>query len=148
MLAVALKYENVYNAFTANKEHGLRAFELTRREWRIARDLAAVLKDATEFFSRGVPTLSIVIPAMDHIDTTLTNDRLNDRLDPAIRKSIGLAKKTLNRYYALSDLSATYRISHSLDPRYELRYYEEAQWSQEWIDNVRGMLRDEYDRHY
>ena len=83
---------------------------------------------------------------MDHIDTTLTNVRLNERLDPAIRKSIGLAKKTLNRYYAQLDLSATDHISHCtfsivfvshgsphanhlfsvLDPRYKLRYYEVA----------------------
>ncbi|KAI0702183.1 hypothetical protein C8Q76DRAFT_601413, partial [Earliella scabrosa] len=119
----------------------LRAFELMRREWRIAKDLAAVLK----FFLRGVPTLSIVIPAMDHIDTTLTNDCQNERLDPAIHKSIGLAKKTLNHYYALSDTSTTYRISHSLDPRYKLRYYEDTGWSQDWIDNVRGMMREEYD---
>ena len=48
---------------------------------------------------------------MDHIDTTLTNQHRDERLDPAIRKSIGIAKRTLNRYYSLSDLSAAYRLA-------------------------------------
>ena len=44
MLAVALKYKTVYKAFTANQDNGLRAFELSQREWRIADHLAAQLK--------------------------------------------------------------------------------------------------------
>lgn len=55
----------------------------------------------------------MVIPAMDHIDNTLTNytrpgqTALSDSISSALR----LAKKTLNRYYKISDLSATYRIA-------------------------------------
>ena len=73
-----------------------------------------IFTDATEFFSRKTPTLSTVIPAMDHIDTVLINAPLDPKLDSAIQTSIGIAKKTLNRYYALSDMSATYRITHSM----------------------------------
>ena len=50
---------------------------------------------------------------MDYIDTTLTNQVRDESLDEAIRQAIGLAKKSLNRYYKLSDLSATYRIAMS-----------------------------------
>ncbi len=54
----------------------------------------------------------MVIPAMDHIDTALTNHIRDDGvLDPAIRAALRMSKKTLNRYYKISDMSATYRIA-------------------------------------
>jgi hypothetical protein len=54
----------------------------------------------------------MVIPAMDHLDTMFTNGIINAQtLDPAIRAALRLAKKTLNRYYSLTDMSETYRIA-------------------------------------
>ena len=35
-----------------------------------------------------------------------------------------------------------------LHPGLKTEYFKREDWTQEWIDNVRGMLRDEYDRHY
>lgn len=103
---------------------------------------------------------------MDHIDMMLTNHHLDHKLDPAIQKSIGLTKKTLNRYYKLSDLSATFRLAlrmyyctaHMfsisdnvglvLNPRFKTQYFIDARWSPEWIKNVTEMARDEFDRKY
>ena len=48
---------------------------------------------------------------MDYIDNSLTNNARDDRVDPAIQKAIGLAKRTLNRYYKATDMSSTYRIA-------------------------------------
>lgn len=71
-----------------------------------------ILKDATEFFSRGTPNLAIVIPAMDHIDTHFTNAILpTSKTNPAIRAAIGLGKRTLNRYYSKTDKVEVYRIA-------------------------------------
>ena len=54
----------------------------------------------------------MVIPAMDHIDTTFTNGILNAHvLEPAIRAALKLAKRTLNRYYSLTDTSETYHVA-------------------------------------
>lgn len=54
----------------------------------------------------------MVIPAMDFIDTSFTNSILEkDSVDAAIRAAIRLAKKTLNRYYSLTDASNLYRIA-------------------------------------
>lgn len=72
-----------------------------------------VFKDATLFFSRSTPNLTMVIPAMDHIDERLTNDSLNQDLEPSIRAAIALAKKTLNRYYSKTDQSELYRVTMS-----------------------------------
>jgi hypothetical protein len=70
-----------------------------------------ILKDATLFFSRSTPNLATVIPAMDLIDETLTTHSMNRQLLPSIRVAAGLAKKTLNRYYELTDSSEVYRIA-------------------------------------
>jgi hypothetical protein len=62
-------------------------------------------------FSRATPNLATVIPAMDHIDETLTTDSLNNKFEPSIRAALGLAKKTINRYYNKTDHSEVYRIA-------------------------------------
>jgi hypothetical protein len=71
-----------------------------------------ILKDATLFFSRSTPNLATVILAMDVIDEKLTTQSLDcSRFDASIRASLGIAKKTLNRYYNMTDWSEVYRIA-------------------------------------
>lgn len=48
---------------------------------------------------------------MDHIDEVLTTASIDQKYEPAIRAAASLAKKTLNRYYHLSDDSEAYRIA-------------------------------------
>ncbi|GLB45149.1 hypothetical protein LshimejAT787_2000540 [Lyophyllum shimeji] len=102
MLCFALEYRKAIDTMAADKDNGLRKFELDVREWQLAEQLCevlAVFKDATLFFSRATPNLATVIPAMDHIDEVLTTASLNTRtFEPAIRAALSLAKKTLNRY--------------------------------------------------
>lgn len=70
-----------------------------------------ILKDGTEFFSRGTPNLATVIPAMDHIDKGFTSAIQNTKTHPAIRSALSFAKKTLNKYYSATDSSDVYRIA-------------------------------------
>ncbi|KAF8172746.1 hypothetical protein BJ912DRAFT_838102, partial [Pholiota molesta] len=96
-----------------------------------------IFKDATTFFSRATPNLATVIPAMDHIDETLTNYALNldaeNSLLPSIQAAVNLAKKTLNRYYDMTDHSEVYRIAMVLHPRHKLEYFVNAKWQKDWI---------------
>jgi hypothetical protein len=56
----------------------------------------------------------MVIPAMDYIDEVFTTGMLaEEAFDPAIRAAVGLAKKTLNKYYSLTDSSRVYRVAMS-----------------------------------
>ena len=72
------------------------------------------MKDATEFFSRGSPSLPSVILAMDHIDAAFTKSIHSTRnVNPAIRAAIVTAKKTLNRYYSRTDDVEVYQIAMS-----------------------------------
>ena len=48
---------------------------------------------------------------MDRLDRELATACVDEGLEPAIRAAANLAKKTLNRYYSLTDASETYRIA-------------------------------------
>ena len=61
-----------------------------------------MLKDATTFFSQRTPNLATVIPAIDHIDTYFTTMACDVTKLVSIHAAVGLAQKTLNRYYSLT----------------------------------------------
>ncbi|KAI0665687.1 hypothetical protein C8Q78DRAFT_956941, partial [Trametes maxima] len=119
------------------REHGLHAYKLSPDEWTIITELCDVLKifkDATLYFSRDTPNLAMVIPAMDHIDNVLTDaTRASSSLSPPISAVLRLAKKTLNRYYTKTDLSATYRMAMMLHPSHKLQYFENTGWPARWL---------------
>ena len=48
---------------------------------------------------------------MDHINKHLTTDALNPRYNRTIHASLGITRKTLNRYYTLTDMSGVYWIA-------------------------------------
>ena len=74
----------------------------------LADDIPAMdLEDATH----SIPNLAAVIPAMDLINEKLTTYSLNCKYSPTIRTAIGLTKRTLNRYYQLTDSSEVYRVA-------------------------------------
>ena len=63
------------------------------------------------FFLQSKPNIDSVIPAMDYIDQQLSASSLNPRYSPSIKASITLRKKTLNRYYDMTDHLEIYRIA-------------------------------------
>jgi len=73
--------------------------------------MTQIFKDATLFFSRLTPNLATVIPAMDHIDETLTTQSRDASFKPSIRTALNIAKRTLNNYYDKTDYSEVYRIA-------------------------------------
>lgn len=58
-----------------------------------------------------MPNLATVIPAIDHIDKYLTEKQKDESLATAVKAALALRKKTLNRYYLLTDSSDVYRIA-------------------------------------
>lgn len=76
-----------------------------------------------------------------------------------------MGKKTLNRYYSLTDMSQTYRIAMGmsftlfdanytnepikvLHPRNKLNYFKNAGWEADWIKTASDLVRDEFDLSY
>jgi hypothetical protein len=52
---------------------------------------------------------------MDHIDQHLATRSPDRFYSPAVRVALTLGKKTLNRYYNLTDDSEVYRIAMGID---------------------------------
>ena len=50
---------------------------------------------------------------MDHIEEVLMTFEENSEYDTAIREAIGIARRTLNCYYSLTNTSEVYRICMS-----------------------------------
>ncbi|KAF8171479.1 hypothetical protein BJ912DRAFT_860531 [Pholiota molesta] len=148
MLNFALEYRKAVQNLTGDEELNLEKYKLTRNEWAIAEHLRDVLKDATSFFSQSKPNIDGVIPAMDYIDLQLNKSALNSKYSMAIKTAISLGKKTLNRYYNLSDHSEIYRIAMVLHPRHKLDYFKRAGWDPVWIDTAQQIVRDEFERSY
>ncbi|KAJ7580325.1 hypothetical protein C8J56DRAFT_731630, partial [Mycena floridula] len=111
LLVFVLKYAAVIDDIAGNKDFNLCKYELDIAEWRIVKDLVTVLAKATVFFSQDtVCTISSVIPMMDRIDALLTG-QASKSIHPSVKIAVLLAKKTLNRYYSLTDTSDVYRIA-------------------------------------
>ena len=62
---------------------------------------------------------------MDHIDETLTNNSLDLKFEPSIHAALGIAKKTLNRYYDATDQSEVYRIAMGV---FSLILFSHSHW--------------------
>ena len=106
---------------------------------------------------------------MDHINKKLTSDSINHtKYEVSIRASLNLTKKTLNRYYNMTDSSEVYRIAMGmflilvlymfyrylfycnivLHPRHKLSYFKQAGWPTEWINTAEDIVRTKFNRSY
>ncbi|KAF8168385.1 hypothetical protein B0H34DRAFT_628546, partial [Crassisporium funariophilum] len=120
-----------------NRSMNLQDYELKEKEWEIVkhlRDVLAIFKDATLFFSRSGTSIATVIPAMDHLDSHLATAIGNAKYSVALKAALAMGKKTLNRYYNKTDHSEVYRIAMVLHPRHKLQYFQDVNWQPEWID--------------
>ena len=76
-----------------------------------------IFKDATLFFSRDTPNLATVIPAMEHMSNMLDGCIRDEvKYEEPIRIALSLAKRTLTKYYNLTDAADTYRIAMGMTP--------------------------------
>ena len=133
MVDFRVLYDQVIKLVMDKRKLGLGDFAIDEHEWELLRQLhnvlkvrtesyimfyslynlpLQVLKEATLFFSRSMPSLAMVIPAMDYIDEVFTTGMLQwNTLNPAIHAAVGLTKKTLNKYYECTDTSKLYHIA-------------------------------------
>ncbi|KAG2070278.1 hypothetical protein BDR04DRAFT_1019269, partial [Suillus decipiens] len=127
---------------------GLWKFEFEDHEWVILKQLCDVLKDATSYFSRAMPNLAMVIPAMDHVSKMLISYFYNKKYLPSIHSAVWLANNTLNRYYQLTDKSQTYHISMVLHPQHKLDYFKVTQQEDDWIKSTEQLVHKEFEYSY
>ncbi len=98
---------------------------------------------------------------MDKLDS---NPNPKESYHPSILAAMKFARKKLNHYYSLTDLSAVYRIAmgkfkhfiyilntHSmtvLHPALKLEYFRQHEWEEDWIDTALQLVQDEYTARY
>lgn len=106
---------------------------------------------------------------MDHIDTYFTNViNTDNNFNPAICATVGLGKKTLNRYYSMPNMAEVYHIATGkyemvcslliskltlgpgtvLHPHHKLEYFKTAGWPNDWIETAEGLVHDEFEHSY
>ena len=119
-------------------------------DWKIVEELASVLKrfkKATLFFSKDSASVAAVIPAMDKLTDDL-DAKSEKTFHPSIIAALKLARKKLNRYYSLTDNSATYRVAMVLHPGMKLEYFKQHEWETDWIEEAEDLVRRIYDASY
>ncbi|KAH9058097.1 hypothetical protein EDB87DRAFT_1685585 [Lactarius vividus] len=95
-----VKYQDVLNTVTGDRDMKLRQYEMDNTKWVIAQQLCKVLKvfkDATLFFSHNA-TLNIatIIPAMDCINKVLATSASDSQYSVSVQAALAMGKKTLN----------------------------------------------------
>ncbi|KAJ3964890.1 hypothetical protein EV361DRAFT_811521 [Lentinula raphanica] len=153
MLESFLEMKEAIIEFVDRSSHQLNDLILSEKEWEVVEGLISVLqvllKEATLFFSMNGANLSSVIPAMDGINKVFASGILNEEtLSQPIRHALTVGKRTLNKYYALSNDSDLYRIAMVLHPWYKLEYFRKAGWVQEWINVALSITREAWEREY
>jgi len=128
MLEFAIPYRDAIDSVTGNRTMKMRPLKLSNSEWKILTKLRdslkvslfcshvqlvlwLIFKDATLFFSQGTPSISTVIPAMDHIDKHLASAAAGATYSSAMCAALSIGKHTLNWYYNKTDHSEVYCIA-------------------------------------
>ncbi|KAE9383909.1 hypothetical protein BT96DRAFT_843140 [Gymnopus androsaceus JB14] len=119
MLAAFLEMKEPVSQFLDHSSNGMAKFLLDNNEWTAIEGLVSalkILKDATTYFSSNAPIVAAVIPAMDAIDEAFATGIIDQEiLSEPIRHMLSTGKKTLNKYYTLTDDSDIYRMAMSMD---------------------------------
>jgi len=131
MLDFALEYKAAINTITGNRDMKMQTLELDAPKWTIASQLQETLrvsqvvhaqqaytdflfqifKHATLFFSRDMPNVSTVIPAMDLVNEYLATSTDSPSFMPSVHSALAIRKQTLNRYYNKTDYLEIYQIA-------------------------------------
>ncbi|KAG1731341.1 uncharacterized protein EDB91DRAFT_1058809 [Suillus paluster] len=117
MMKFVLAYKSVIDRVTADKSLKLCKYKLNNEDWGIIKDLVATYKKATLFFYQDSASIATVIPAMDKLDSHL-NPHTRNPYHPAIKAAMKLARKKINHYYLMTNLSSLYQIAMGKHPIY------------------------------
>ncbi|GET04628.1 putative AC9 transposase [Rhizophagus clarus] len=112
-------------------------------------EIFKIFHRATEEMSKSQSvTLSSSIPVynvlLDHLEKLLDKQHKEHCSIPEIRTAIAKGYKKLKTYYAKTDESCVYPVATILDLRMKLKYYQQQQWEQEYIDAALDVIRNVY----
>lgn len=106
-----------------------------------------------------------VIPYIDILTEHLDDFADDDTLVATIRAAVERGRVVLNKYYKKTDESIVYRIVMSkhcpysiywyfanifavLHPAYKTQYFRLHKWTEEWIDEAKDIIKEEWETYY
>ncbi|KAJ3967637.1 hypothetical protein EV361DRAFT_480009 [Lentinula raphanica] len=144
--------KDIVSEFLDRSSHKLSEFILDDDKWEAIAGLVSVLKilkDATTFFSTDSPSVAAVIPAMDAIDEAFASGIVQcETLSAPVCHALSIGKRTLNKYYQLTDDSYVYRMAIVLHPSRKVDYLRKAGWQEAWIDKAVAVTRENWERTF
>ncbi|KIK04055.1 hypothetical protein K443DRAFT_93909 [Laccaria amethystina LaAM-08-1] len=149
MLEFAVQYQTAIDSITGDQDMKMHELELDSGEWKLAKQLhntLKVFKHAKLYFSCKTPSISTVIPVMNHIDEHLATTAENSHYSVALHSALAIGKQTLNKYYNKTNYSEVYQITMILHPRHKLKYFESTGWQEDWIVTAQSIVCNEFDR--
>ncbi|KAI6024403.1 hypothetical protein EDC04DRAFT_2933480 [Pisolithus marmoratus] len=138
---------------TAKEELGLEKYALTKAQWNIADDLAAVLELFEEltlwFSSVNVPLVHEVIPMLECLEHMMTRVCDAPCELPVIRIAAKAALLMIGKYYALTDDSEVYRIAIVMCPDRKAEWFDKnPDWHPEdWL-TVQQVVQERWEKSY
>ncbi|KAJ3753775.1 hypothetical protein EV360DRAFT_52879 [Lentinula raphanica] len=144
--------KNPVSDFLDRSSYQISDLALNDDEWEAIEGLVSmlkILKDATIFFSTSNPSVAAVIPAMDIIDEAFASGIVDTAvLSDPVHHALSIGKKTLNKYYELTDDSYVYRMAIVLHPSRKLDYFRNAKWPDAWVDAAVAVTRENWERTF
>lgn len=106
-----------------------------------------------------------VIPYIDILTEHLDDFADDDTLVATVRAAAERGRVVLNKYYKKTDESIVYRIAMSkhcpysiywyfanifavLHPAYKTQYFRLHKWTEEWIDEAKDIIKEEWETYY
>ncbi|EXX62125.1 hypothetical protein RirG_164700 [Rhizophagus irregularis DAOM 197198w] len=148
MLQRAFELQEPLEEITAI-DRELEEFTIFTDEWEIIKELCRIFEHMSKSnfitLSSSIPVYNVLL---DHLEKLLdTNDR-NFCPNLEVRNALRKGYKKLKVYYAKTDDSYVYPIATIFDPRVKLKYYQQQDWEQEYIDAAQKIVTDTYNKNY
>ncbi|KAL1936921.1 hypothetical protein VTO73DRAFT_4230, partial [Trametes versicolor] len=126
---------------------------LDNEEWELLYELHRLLGAPFLFATKQISTSSRalvheLIPYIDILTEHLDDFADDDTLVATVRAAVERGHVVLNKYYEKTDELIVYRIVMILHPAYKTQYFRLHKWTEEWIDEAKDIIKEEWETYY
>ncbi|OJT15227.1 hypothetical protein TRAPUB_8205 [Trametes pubescens] len=130
----------------------LRRFMLDDNEWELLYELHRLLGPflftTTQISTSSRALVHKVIPYIDILTEHLDDFADDNTLVSTVRAAAEWGRVVLNKYYEKTDELIVYRIAIILHPAYKTQYFRLHKWTEEWIDEAKDLIKEEWETYY
>jgi len=149
MIQRAIQLQSAIRSAAASL-HDLQDQDLTQEEWdmlSILQPILTIFDEASEMMAASnVITLSRAVPLYNCVIDALEDKLDEPDLPESIKDAINASLKKITKFYTLSG-SQVYPVATIIDPTNRLKFYQDANWENEWIDDALSNFNAVYRRY-